>query len=444
MVRNSLLRGAAVSCVLVLVASACGSDEKDSQAEPAETTAPAVVTEATEAPVTVTDVTEAPDSTTEVTEAPSDDPLGTPTPASGDPVRVGYVWAGVAPTIDNSADEIAADAITEWINEYGGGIGGRPLELVKCATNSDVSIAATCGSAMLEADVPAVLFNVVGEVEPWATPILAAGVPIVAYASVDAVLMTPDAPAFILSNPSAVVGLFPAAIAKEQGAKHSAILVIDVPGASGPALAAAPPTFEGMGAGTVNVVPISPTAPDHGPAVQVELQNNPEVVHIIGNPAFCSLSIRALKDAGYTGTITMISNCVDDALKEQLGSDLEGIYVSYGAGEDPSNADYQLFTQILDRYATTKVVPSGTPVGSWVTLEGFRRVMADFTGEFTPEAITAHIRGHEALPLPDNDAGVFKCDGQAVPGLAIACTSSFTYSVLDAEGNPTTFTGFGA
>jgi branched-chain amino acid transport system substrate-binding protein len=286
------------------------------------------------------------------------------------------------------------------------------------------------------------MFNVVGEIEPWATPVIGAGIPIFSYSSADASLLAPGTAAFTMSNPIAGVGLFPAVLSKEQGFSKAAVVVIDVPAATGPAQAFSTGSFAELDAGEVTVVPISPTAPDHGPTIQVALQDDPELVHIIGNPAFCSLSIRALRDAGFEGTISMISNCIDAPMVEQLGSDLEGIYVSYAAGEDPENPDYQRFVAIVDEFASEDIEPRGTGTGAFVALEGFRRVMEGYTGELTPEALTERIRTAGPLPQPTIEGATFQCDSTALEVIPIACTSAFTYSVLDASGSPTTFTGY--
>lgn len=447
MTKRTWARSAAALAVASLLATACGSDSDSADTTAAaDTTTAAADTTAAE----VTDTTEAAatgdtEAATEDTEAAAEGGLGEKNPAdsSMEPLKVGYMWSGVSPTIDNSSDDIASDAVVKWINEYGGGVaGGHPLELVKCQTNSDAAVAATCGPTLLDAGVPAVLFDVVGEIEPWATPVLAEKIPIFAYSSADKSLLTPGDPVFTLSNPVAGLGFAPAALAKQLGVTKSAMVVIDVPAASGPVSALTPIAFESTGAGAVDIVPISPTAPDHGPAIQVELQNNPELVAVVGNPAFCSLTIRALKDAGYTGAISIISNCLDDAAREQLGADIEGVWVSYSAGEDPANADYQQFSAIMAEYAPD-TAPTGTAVGSYVVLEGFRRIMEDFTGDFTPQTITDHIRNHAALPVPTIDNAEFKCDGTAVAIVPIACTSAFAYAQLDDKGQPTAFTGFG-
>ena len=438
---RTLSRSAALFGALAITIAACGSSTKSAPATTAAaTTAAATTAAATTAAATTAAATTAAATTAPATTAASADPLGVAKPAdkSMAPIKVGYMWSGVSASVDNTSDSNSADAVTKWINEYGNGIaGGHPIELVKCA-GSDAATAAACASTLLEAKVSAVLFNVIGDVEPWATPVIAAGIPIFAFSSADASLFKGAGKVFVLSNPTAGLGLFPAKVALDNKAKRSAVVVIDVPAATGPVKGLVPPTFKALNAGDVDIVPISPTAPDHGPAIQVELQKKPDVIHIIGNPAFCSLTIRALKDAGYKGIISMISNCVDGPMKEQLKGQLEGIYVSYTAGEDPKNADYVQYKAIAAKYAPS-IVPNGTPVGSYVAIEGFHRVMADFTGDFTPAAIIAHIAGHAALPQPTIDGGTFKCDGKAVPGVAISCTPSFAYSQLGADGNPTAF-----
>lgn len=452
MTRSRWVRVSALLCTGVLAIAACGGDDDDdaatteaatTEAAPVETEAAPVETEA--APVE----TEAAPVETEAapveTEAP-EDPLGEANPATGEPLKVVWMWSGVSPAVDNSADLASAKAVTQWINEYGGGIGaeGRELELIDCSTNSDAAVAAACGSTIVDSGASAVLMNVVGEIEPWATPTLAAGIPIFAYSTADAAVRGAPDLVFTMSNPVAGIAYAPAALAKEFGVTKSTIVVIDVPAASGPAAALGPLVFGQVGAGEVTVLPISPTATDHNADIQAELQaNNPGLVSIIGNPAFCSLTIRALRDAGYEGIIAGISNCIDAAAKEQLGSDLEGVYVSYSAGEDPTDPSYATYLNIVAKY-DPELVPNGTPVGAFVALESFRRVMADYAGDYTPASIAAHIRAHEAVDLPTVTGKQFKCDSQALPIIPVACTSAFAYSQLDAEGNPTEFIGASA
>jgi branched-chain amino acid transport system substrate-binding protein len=286
-----------------------------------------------------------------------------------------------------------------------------------------------------------VLFNVNGQVEPWATPTIAAGIPIFAFSSADAGLIAAADLVSTMSNPVSGFGNFPAGLALELGVETSTISVIDVPAATGPAQALSAAIFGALGAGTANVLPISPAATDHSADIQADLQaNNPGLVHVIGNAAYCTLTWKALRDAGFEGAIGGISNCIDDATIEQMGSDIEGIYISYTGSEDPSDPDYQTLQAIGDEYGLDFPL-KGTPVGDYIVMEAFHRFMADYDGDYSSDSINAHIKGHAPIPVVGNPDASYNCDGSAVPGIPIACTSGSFYTQLDADGNPTTFTG---
>jgi len=418
----------ALAALLVLgltAATACSDDEK---------------TDSTSVETTEGGSTETTMAGTETTMAA--DPLGEAKAATGETFKVGYMWSGVSAAVDNSSDLASAEAVTSWINEYAGGVGadGRKLELVECA-GSDAATAAACGSTMVESGVSIVLFNVIGDVSTWAPTVLAAGIPIFAFSSADASLMKNPGLVFTTTNPVAGIAYFPAGLAKKVGAKRTAIVVIDVPGAVGPTSALSPGIFEAEQAGEVVIVPISPTAPDHASAIQVELQNNPDVVSIIGNPAFCSLTIRALRDADYQGAIGGIGNCIDaDMLEQFTNGELKDVYISYAGGEDPANADYTLFVNILAKYDSA-IAPHGTPAGAFVVLESFRRFLADYAGDYSSADLAAHIAGHAGVDQPTVDGGKLVCDGKALAVVPIACTANYVIAQLDEAGQPVAFTG---
>lgn len=423
MMKNSK-RALAALLVLGLTAAACSDDKKDA------TTTTAASTDSTTA------TTGAPETTVAA------DPLGEANAATGDTFKVGYMWSGVSASVDNTSDKQSAEAVTNWINEYMGGIGAdhRKLELVECA-GSDAATAAACGSTMVESGVQIVLFNVIGDVSTWSTTVLTAGIPIFAYSSADKSLFKNPGMVFTMTNPVAGIAYFPSGLAKKVGAKKTAIVVIDVPGATGPTQALAPGIFKAAGTGDVTVVPISPTAPDHASAIQTALQDSPEVVSIIGNPAFCSLTIRALRDADYKGAIGMISNCIDaDMIKQLSNGELKDIYVSYAGGEDPANADYATFVNIVNKY-TPDTDPHGTATGAFVVLESFRRFLADYAGDYSSADLAKTIAGSAGVDQPTVDGGKLVCNGTALAIIPIACTANYVIGQLDATGTPVGFTG---
>ena len=411
---------------------------------PAATTAPA--TTATTAPATTATTKAGAATTAAATTAASTapavaDPLGTKTAATGTPVKIGYVWSGVSAAIDNTEEFLAAQATFKYANDYLGGVAGHPIEVVPCATNEDAAIAADCGNQMVQKGVAAVLFNVNGQVSAWSKTVIAANIPIFAYASADATLLAPGVAAFTVSNPIAGLAAFPALLAKKNSFTKATVLVIDVPGATGPEKAIAPPTFAASGVPAVDIVPIAPGTADMSPDVQAALKTSPQLVHIIGNSAFCITAIKALRDASYKGTISMISNCLDASTIKSVGADLKGIQVSYSASEDPTDSDYATFKAILAKYAAgQKVTATASTPGSFSVVVGFARVMKGVTGDITPATVTAAIKAGPALPQPLIKGGTFKCDGKAVPGILPACTAEFVYATLDDKGAATNYT----
>src|SRR5688572_12022111 len=58
--------------------------------------------------------------------------LGTKNAAKGTPVTIGVISNGKTPTVDQSDEKIVAAATAKWINEFQGGLGGRPMEIKVC------------------------------------------------------------------------------------------------------------------------------------------------------------------------------------------------------------------------------------------------------------------------------------------------------------------------
>src|SRR4051794_3881515 len=64
--------------------------------------------------------------------------LGTPKKASGDPIVVGLLNIESGPVTFPEYRE-AAEVAVKYINDYKGGIGGRPVQLETCATDGQPS-----------------------------------------------------------------------------------------------------------------------------------------------------------------------------------------------------------------------------------------------------------------------------------------------------------------
>jgi branched-chain amino acid transport system substrate-binding protein len=233
----------------------------------------------------------------------------------------------------------------------------------------------------------------------------------------------------------------PAAYARDNKITKAGLMVIDVPGASGPAKALGVPMMQKAGVAAPDLVAIPTGAADMLPQAQAELKKNPELIHLIGNDVWCTAALRALRDAGYSGKITMISQCMSDATVKALGSFLKGVLVGYGGTADPNDPDFKLMTAIVNKYVSnpSHVKLASNPIGAYGVMNSFLRIFKDYKGDYTPAALTAYAKASPALPLPLGAGAMFHCDGKAVSILPAICTSGMVQATLDATGQPTDF-----
>ena len=183
----ALLAGAA------LIAAACGSDDDNSS-----DTTPA--TEAAGDTAAVADThrptpnrphragrhapgdTEPADTEPADTEPAAADPLGTPTPAEGEPVKIGLITESGGEAISSQSEltETGAQIAVDYVNEYRGGLAGQPIELVICGNKASASGGSDCANQMIEEDVAAVVWPFTG-FGPQQVPIITgAGIPVIA------------------------------------------------------------------------------------------------------------------------------------------------------------------------------------------------------------------------------------------------------------------------
>jgi branched-chain amino acid transport system substrate-binding protein len=213
-----------------------------------------------------------------------------------------------------------------------------------------------------------------------------------------------------------------------------------VPGATGPAKSIRAAALQAVGVAEPDIIAIPPGVPDMSSQIQAAMAKDPQLVHIIGDASFCTSAISALRTADYKGDILMISNCVEKSTIDKLGDQLEGILVSYAAGEDPANHDYQTFKAVIDKYASdSDIALTGTPVGVLTVVVGFNRAMKAATGELTPASISA-APCRTPQPMPTIDGATFQCNGTAVLGNPGGVTAAFVVATLDKSGQPTNHT----
>jgi len=184
--------------------------------------------------------------------------LGTAKAASGTPVKIGFMSTGRTQTSDTTDEIKAAQATVAYANAYLGGLRGHPIELVTCEEKNVPATAQACGNTFVQEHVAAVAAGGPSQTDPMIQVVHPAGIPVALnIAASSVVLSTPGV--FVWGNPLAAFGTS-AAYAREHKLTKAAVLVLDVPAASGPATALEPAFFHNAGA-TAEVVAIAPARP---------------------------------------------------------------------------------------------------------------------------------------------------------------------------------------
>jgi len=400
------IAAALAAALLLLVAAACGSDDDDDAGSG--------------------------DSTGDTT---AGDVLGTPNPASGEPVKVGFISDGRTPAIDNTHMVPAVAATVEYINEYQGGIAGRPIELVTCETEGDPGKATDCGNQVVQESVVMTIMPENQQALAVHTVMAANGIPLFMYGVTEPAITQDVDSSFMIASLTAGLSALPIDVADEEGLDTVTVMVVDVPAATGfyePGSFGAQ-QFEDAGV-DLEVVKVPIGAPDITP--QLNEVGDDTVLHIVGDESLCIGAINGLRTNGFEGPITVLNTCVSDATKTAVGPNMDGVVMASPTpvGDD-TNDGIQLWNAIYEEYAPDFDDPSQglttfvTTYSAWQALDGL-------SGEINPEAVRTTIKAAPEMPLVTGAGLNFRCNGKAAPATPAVCTAGALRVTLDDEGNP--------
>lgn len=371
--------------------------------------------------------------------------LGPKDPAKGTPVRIGFVTDDVTASTDNSIETPVAEAATKWLNAHRGGIGGRPIELVRCVSGGDPGKSADCANQMIRDDVAAVVTGSQQFMVNLWNPLHAAGIPLFVFGTGSPDLLADADSTFVLgAGQAALVNLMVGA-AKANKAKKVTVVAIDVPAATqyykeeGPARFAAEKL-------QMDLVPVALGTADMTPQMQRVVSDNPDgVVFVIGNDTFCIAAFNGLRAAGFDGALTTIPQCLSDATRTAVPGDfLEGVQISANAPVDtPKHPAAKLYNTVLDRFGASGVDKTRvTGYGIFQALAGLAAATQDLSGEVTPASIIAAAKSMPWSELPTSGIHV-RCNGKANAAQPAVCATGTLAATLNAAGKATKYRAVG-
>lgn len=409
-----------------LVLAACGSDDDSSDATSAPTSAAAETS-------TPGDTTAPADTTAETT--PAEDPLGTPNPATGDPVKIGLITEAGGDAISSQAQlaEQGAQIAAHYINEYGGGLAGHPIDLVVCGNKASASGASDCANQMVEQGVSAVVWPFTG-FGPQQVPIItSAGIPIIAVSGSSTEELTTPGVFIITGGYVGTLGAY-AQYAADNGVEKFSMITIDVPSATRAAEQLGAMVF-GNAKVPYSVVKVAPGTPDMTAQVQAAISDGATALGVTGDVTFCTSFFQAYQALGLDVPKYIIQPCVDPTVIDSLGSVLEGSILATTSGGE--SEDTALYGAMVEKYGDGSIDPdpaisAGVSAGVaslmnlWNLMQG-----AD---DVTAAGITDQAKTAQDVPIWLSGGLTFTCDGTAIAILPNICSAQFQIGTVSADG----------
>ena len=409
---------------LGLFAAACSEDDGGSDA-------PATEAPTTEAPGG-TDTTEAPAGELPVLQASIDTALaytgGPGGAASGDPIKIGYVnQEGGTPAFPEAS--VGADAGVWFINNFLGGVGGRPIELVKCFVTKEED-GQKCAQEMLADDeVQVVLVGVMLNGNAPLLDTLKDKKPVLLPNPVTTPeFLATDGYAFTPGSPGVIQGLsvFAAKYLPEiEGKEVNSVAVVynDNPAGTVAFEALTKPLLEGLGL-SVTGVPVADTAgsTEMATAIQSSGADTADVFYPLVTVQGCIGIFDALRTLEVETSVVTTALCSGTPMKDHLSGlgidgDLpEGWYLGgYGYSYDiPGNPENDAYIDVALSWAKETGLENpqytgfgGPTFGSLITLVKF------MTDGATDSAALRETSKAFTGPMWAS-VGAFKCGGNPV------------------------------
>jgi branched-chain amino acid transport system substrate-binding protein len=414
--RSARLVVIALLTVLALAAGACGGDD-DTPSSAGDDTA-----------TTAADTTD----DTDTTEA---EPALT-----GDPVKVGFLNNEGGAAFSVPELRVGAEVAEDYVNTELGGIAGRPVDIIPCATDGSPEKSIDCANQLLEQGVVAMMEGTDLGADAILPILKAAGVPMVGHVQFGVGRMF-DENSYYFGAAALAYGAAALKFYSEQGVEKIVWFFPDDPTSRGFNEASLIPTSAKLG---IDYTPVyfDPASPNWSVLATTAVAENPDVSgSLVGTDGQCQAYVGALRDAGFQGSI-LAASC--NGLYDALGDKAVGVHtdadhwVTTDAGSAPTGKqkDLQAFSDAMDGAGEDDLV-AGNAIISFADVVNLSRVMSTIDGDVDGPGVATALRGTIDF---DSFAGpVISCDHSVLPGNS-ACSDGLLFLEVSEKGTPTVVT----
>lgn len=355
-------------------------------------------------------------------------------PATGAPVRIGFVSTEGGAVVSLPQMREGAEAAVEYVNKNAGGIAGRPIELVVCKQQEEPTSATKCANEFVGQKVAAVLSPGTSQGGTILPIVAGAGIPYITLNGVSQQELTsPDSAALSAGLPGTITAM--AAAAKDKGMGTFTLFASDGGGLGALVDAMGAPLFQAAGV-KLKVVPIPLGVPDPTPLVTSGLSDKPEGVSVIADAATCAAVYKAIQTTDPAVQRVFIPACLDPNVIDIIGMDSVTGSIGITATDYLSDRpDSVLYRSVLRAYAP-EVTVAGAASSGYQVVMALALATDHIQGEVTPASIKEALRTAKAVEMPAGGGITFTCDGTAVPQMASICSRQMLIGEINDQGVP--------
>ncbi|ONH22891.1 hypothetical protein BL253_34510 [Pseudofrankia asymbiotica] len=307
-------------------------------------------------------------------------PTSTVTAATGAPIKL----VSIEDELTREHYSAGIRTAVDYINNHGG-VKGRPLQVTICPNNDDANVAASCARKAIADGVVADVASA-NNFGSNSNPVYeAAGVSVFGDSPLTSADFTSKAVFPLQGGSISSVGGQVALSIDVLKAKRVAVAYLNV--AAGETL---PPLLDNAvlkprGLSLVAKVAVPRTVTDVAPQVANLLRANPDAVVVALTTDLASKFIRAVRQAGYKGTVTLPSPVYSESLvKSQLSGATDNLYlVGFANHAAPAYAD---FVEQMKAAGRDDFIDDAAAM-AWMGVNAFAKIAASMP-DITREAFT--------------------------------------------------------
>jgi branched-chain amino acid transport system substrate-binding protein len=348
--------------------------------------------------------------------------------ASGEPLVLGLLNLEEGP-VTFPEYSAAAKAAAEYLNTFQGGLNGRPISIVVCATDGRPVTSRRCANQLVDQD-PVAFLGGFDPGSPGAIPVIEAanlawlgGIP-----TTPAESNSDNAVIFhsLTTGDAAATATF---MGRKKSVRNATVVFPDDPAGSATATDVIKPALEAAGV-DVTMVPVPLDAADVSQHLAAVVEDEPSLL-FAATPNACADVVAAAADLGHQGPLAGLDPCLAEPAVTAAGEAMEGLYAAMPVNLfDTSARDTALFRDVMETFAEGTVIdaPAGVAFSSVMNIHS----ELDDLDDLSTAAILDMFRSGSYI---DNFmSNPYTCDGKQQPRATAVCNShEQIFQVTDGE-----------